>query len=557
MADFRCGASRSLPLNTTRSWDGGAASGRMLDAAGIGGDSPDFAAARKGFLIYDGEKPELRGSYHLPFADMVDGTKTALISGCRAAASRLPQMDGLSDALQQRARGVLDHYFAMNEEKGRMDAPDVSLWSVPAAIRRISAGDSRAAGSASVGDLLALAQKRALDPTVFDDHPPVFIEALISNNRLDSYFTRMHRSTLENFAADAEMGVGVQNSHNTRALSLGRSLTGRFIGGQGSGVQRVVSDFYMVPGLKLNEVSTDDAIAGIRAGILADVSVGFYGGTEECSVCGLSLWDWDCMHIPGMAYATKEGAEPQMAIGWIKDAHLSEYSIVYDGACPGAEILGMKAAREADAGRMPADTARQLMSRFRISLPSHAARHYWPGADLPPPEHRQKEDAMDPEKDQQETPNVVESEAPEVSPESTAAGTPTLTVSELATWSAVRALLVSAGLSNADETPQATIERLGVELPDLRRLADDGRRYRGDLIEDAIKEGIRAHGNDFAVEVYRGMLGRASLDEIKRFRDDWTAVALTLLPGGRISQDQPQTDTAAPVKRIPDHAYAS
>lgn len=106
----------NLPLNTERAWDGAAAIRRMLDAAGIGGENPDFAQARRGFLVVDAANPELRGSYHLPFADIVDGELVAMASGMRAAASRLPQMMDVSQAVQDKARGVLDGYFAKLEK---------------------------------------------------------------------------------------------------------------------------------------------------------------------------------------------------------------------------------------------------------------------------------------------------------------------------------------------------------------------------------------------------------------------------------------------------------
>lgn len=110
-----CKASRDLPIDTESSWDGGAAKGRLLDAAGIGGDSPDHAMAAKGFLAVDTANPDLKGSYKLPFADMKDGKMTALKSGIDAAASRLPQAD-IPESVQKDARAVLDAY------EGKMDS---------------------------------------------------------------------------------------------------------------------------------------------------------------------------------------------------------------------------------------------------------------------------------------------------------------------------------------------------------------------------------------------------------------------------------------------------
>lgn len=112
MADFRCAPARDLPIKDGVAYDRGGAHIRMLDAAGIGGDNPDPAKARRGFLIYDASAPELRGSYHLPFADIVDGTLTAIGNGVRNAAGRLEQMNGVPQDVHDKARGALDGYMA-------------------------------------------------------------------------------------------------------------------------------------------------------------------------------------------------------------------------------------------------------------------------------------------------------------------------------------------------------------------------------------------------------------------------------------------------------------
>jgi outer membrane murein-binding lipoprotein Lpp len=229
---------------------------------------------------------------------------------------------------------------------------------------------------ATATELLELARsKAAIDPSIFEDRPPFFWQAEISNNRVDAYFTRMAPSTLQNFAADATAGVSFQNSHATNKLGFGRSLLGQFVGPGGNGVSRCLADFYTIPGLRLHDVSTDDFILGVRAGIVSDVSVGFYGGEFRCNICGRDMMrDWDCTHIPGFEYevaTTPQRADSPvqtvMAIAWIENAHLGEVSAVYDGACPGAAIL--KAQSEAENGRINPTHARLIEARYRIRLP--------------------------------------------------------------------------------------------------------------------------------------------------------------------------------------------
>lgn len=114
------GAARDLRMVMREGWDGDAAKGRIFAWAGFDGESPDPGKARKGFLWYEEDKADQRGGYHLPFADVVDGELVAVSAGCRAAASRLPQTDGMSDADQAKARGVLDHYMEMMRPASEM-----------------------------------------------------------------------------------------------------------------------------------------------------------------------------------------------------------------------------------------------------------------------------------------------------------------------------------------------------------------------------------------------------------------------------------------------------
>lgn len=130
---WKVGASRSLPLGDDGEWDGPAAAARILDWAGFSGDEPDSVKARKGFLTYDSANPDLKGSYKLPFADIIDGELKAMPAGIRAAASRLPQTD-IPDDVATKARAVLDHY----EGKMKTDKQASLTVTIPAGISETS-----------------------------------------------------------------------------------------------------------------------------------------------------------------------------------------------------------------------------------------------------------------------------------------------------------------------------------------------------------------------------------------------------------------------------------
>ena len=123
-ADWKVGASRDLPLETSGAWDGGAAAERMLHDAGFNSNKPDPEKAKLGFLVYDAAAPKFKGSYKLPFADIFGGELRAVKSGIDAAASRLPDTD-IPESVRQDARGVLDAYEKKNSGTGNATTADV------------------------------------------------------------------------------------------------------------------------------------------------------------------------------------------------------------------------------------------------------------------------------------------------------------------------------------------------------------------------------------------------------------------------------------------------
>lgn len=260
-----------------------------------------------------------------------------------------------------------------------MDLTGNEIFAHPAAIL---SGDRAVLDQAT---LLQIARGIMPDPSVLSESEPFFWTAEVSNDRLDSYFTRMSESTLRNYEEDANTGVSFQNSHRTDELGLGRSLQARFYGPQGNGVSRLEVTFYTLRGLRLTNLSTDDFIRGVRSGIVRDVSVGFYGGRYVCSICGRDmLKDWDCTHVPGMKYdmvdpATGRRQSDQLSFAWVDDARLAEVSAVYEGSTPGAAIL--KATREAEAGRLTPIARTVIEQRYRVALPGK--RVVSGGIDLP------------------------------------------------------------------------------------------------------------------------------------------------------------------------------
>lgn len=414
--------------------------------------------------------------------------------------------------------------------------------------------------------LMRIARQRANDPTIFDDHAPIFFAIEASNNRMDAYFTRMAKNTLRNFETDARQGVSFQDSHLTRQLGLGATLDARL--NEEGELLRLTSDVFTMPGLP----DLDAFIHRFRAGIARDVSVGFYGGKHICALCNRSIWSWDCPHIPGVEYEVESRNEQgevtskqrQVAFAWIDGARLSEISAVYDGATPGCAIL--KAQREADSGRMTPDVANLLENRYR-GLRLNAAHRRWAGFD--DELSKASERLIEASAKLKTIPAAgevvakgVRAMAEKEKPEVTQPGVEPSAEADRASATAqpaeaneferlVQSLTEVAGLSA--EVSQ-DIREVSTHL---RQMVADGKAYRERVIDEALTAGVRLFGNEFDKDGTRALFGRADVDSIRKMTDQWSRSADKIFPAGRQSDDQAEPETPQ-VKRaatVPDSVY--
>lgn len=353
-----------------------------------------------------------------------------------------------------------------------------------------------------------------------------FWRAEISNTLLDSHFTHMNEKTLRNYAEDSDVGVSFLRGHRRNDLAIGYSFRG--ILEEEVGRRRVVADFYTIRGL----AETDDLIKRMQAGLVRDVSIGFYGGEYWCDICRQTFWD--CMHWPGMKYEIKDGDSTKTVVATyeIDDARLSEVSGVFDGSTPSAMVL--KAQRMAAAGLIDNKQIEILEQRYRIKLPS-PPRTFTVTNQQRTLTYKQKEEETMPMDEKQ--------------------------------FSRVSEILVNAKLLPADqretvdaETAVVLIDKLATRVLALELQAEDGRKYREDLVATAMTEGTRAYGNDFNAEKYKRLLASAPLEDIMSVTADFKKVADVVLPSGRSTVDDDQTPEKGKVQNeqnyAPDSVFA-
>lgn len=374
--------------------------------------------------------------------------------------------------------------------------------------------------------LEALKAAALVDDDLLAEREPFFWAAEISNDQIDAYFTHMTVKSLTNFAADAQAGVSFLNSHRHNELPLGRSLAGRM---ESNGERvRALADFYTLPGLNLNGLRTDDFIAGVRSGIVSDVSIGFYGGTHTCDLCGENYYSYRCPHIAGLRYEKQEGDIMRLVLATvtIDDARLSEVSAVYDGATPDAAIV--KAQRMAEAGELRAEEVQILEARYRVRLPvKRSLAGGKPG----------RSGNVDFEKLIADIRTLLNlDEAADVT-------------------GAVAGLAAEAEqLRKAGEQVTEMEQRIKALEPQ----AEDGRQYRADLVAEALAEGVRAFGDKFDRAARERTLQALPLADIKAMRDAWSDIGDARFPRGRQSVDESEAPGSGRQQPslVPDRLYA-
>ncbi len=163
-----------------------------------------------------------------------------------------------------------------------------------------------------------------------------------STNARDAYFTYMHDSSFRRFVRDLNSGSAFLDSHDSSRLPIGASFYGAIEDipeGKAEGVEanrRIDAKWYMlrnhnVPG----SGNTNDYIAGIEAGVIGNLSIGF-GGPDMRIICdedGRDLNDYESPYYPGQIL--EDGRTVLYAV---HDANIYETSAVYKNATPGALI---------------------------------------------------------------------------------------------------------------------------------------------------------------------------------------------------------------------------
>jgi len=393
----------------------------------------------------------------------------------------------------------------------------------------------------------------------------VFRSKAIGNGLIPTRFNRVDKSLLEVFLNDAQKGIAFMLDHSWAgfarpkpALNYGRSFEAelkRSRNGIATGeTMALYIDNYIVKGREKDGISTDSIIADIEDGVLFDVSVGFGNDVDECSVCGKNYWACPD-HYAGVEYDGKL-CEVIMKPPGV----LFELSGVFAGAYPGAQILStMSENGSQDALVMVNDlkTIEQGVRLYRIYSANHGSLlTYAPKGAIKTKTGLYAVGGV---------PGKEEEKKVELKDQVFAAILAKTGLTETAEMTAEQVMTALAGKLKEEVKEEVKLTfresteplKFALTEPDIRRalglieqadqpipenwatkivdLSKEGRESRTELINDTLEWGVRAHGNDFAMESYREILSEPSrtVQAIKDMREQFKKKAGEELAAGR------------------------
>lgn len=391
------------------------------------------------------------------------------------------------------------------------------------------------------------------------------------------------RSLLEIYLKDLQKSDVVQIANHDGVLPYGRFFEGEIR--ESGGVSDLHGTRYMVKGLPtyIQAFSTDDINRMINTGILKDSSVSIIWGFSECSICHNDIRDWEnCNHWPGGVYkfdgkeiechVIAKPAQPpavdSSALIENSDVIAGEYEAagvnrrrgfsINDGDPPGKDapvmlnnIADLKLVAKdapvfcclsANSATFPTPRenlrdASELHQLYHSMYSETELPEGWTMAKLTAEHKKAVKELIDAGHE-----HLMQDALDGTLNDALKAKSTKGSESQMAMTDEEKKLYDDALSENAQFKADlkaaevdsitaltAKIEELSTTVDKLTPQAELGKKYREDVIEGAIKAGIRDQGNDFDEDTYREMFAALDIDKVKSFAEKWEASALTKL----------------------------
>ena len=410
-----------------------------------------------------------------------------------------------------------------------------------------------------------------------EDDDKYWVRITASNDKLDRHNSIMDpKTTLKNFEKDAKAKPGVSlKDHNAwRSFGYGRSANAIL-----TDKNELLIDFFILKNMEYDGGSrefrsSEKLIRAIEHELINQVSIGFYDAREICNLCNLpirrySYWDWEperegqCTHKMGKKYENKDG-KMETATYTVFDARLKEVSLVEFGSNRHTSIEKQRFLMYGWGD----PTTYGLGNPMPTDMPDEAAaqmRRFMEEFSVKDQEWIEKlRDALKVPsiRSTDEPDEVVKALETEVSTLRTTVSTQKDEIADLTNASQdvdtarqqiVTTLREDLELKDVRSTddPDAVIEKVKTEVTDLRekveeqkdeiadltKAAEDGEAYRESRVEEAIKQGNRAYGDDFDEAYHREYYGDMPLEKLEEHIAQNKKKGDAALPAGRRSTD--------------------
>lgn len=320
------------------------------------------------------------------------------------------------------------------------------------------------------------------------DDDKYWIRITASNAEVDLHHSIMDpKTTLRNFEKEAktEPGVALKDHHAYRSFGYGRSANAVL-----TDKNELLIDFFILKNMDYAGSSrefhnAEQLIRAIEHGLVNQGSVGFYGAREVCNLCKLpvrrySYWNWDapkeeyCSHKMGKAYDVGNG-KMETATYTVYDGHLKEVSLVEFGSNRQTAIEKKREIRSFMEELLMTD--QEWIAKLREALDIPAIR----STDEP-----------------DEVLKTLEVEVTNL---------------------------------------RSQVETQKDEIAGLLADAENGQVYRQSRIDEAIKQGIRAYGEDFDEPYHREYYSDMPMEQLEKHIAHNKKRADEVLSAGRATQD--------------------
>ena len=391
-------------------------------------------------------------------------------------------------------------------------------------------------------ELVVINERFAKEPYKSPDQLYLF-SAMIIDNQLTSYFTKVHPTFLEQIVKDLFNGVGFLVGHDRDKIPMARSFKGHLT--SDGNVMEVFAKFFMQKDLEVNGLNTDDFMRAFLGGITEDVSIGFSAKRYECSICHNDVRSLKCAHWPGKKYddKDKESEKGVLCFAWVMEPGgpngeaLVEVSAVFKGAAP--------AAKQKKASDVPKFMINLAEGKKLKEMPLEEALAMNLSFSLGFEKAKANENTFDINKFFAGEYSKEELNKIELSAENKEAlvtqykktleeGKDKLQIVETnkqVLFEQIDVLKIEIkDYKQAIEKNKQDVEILKksnaqfqIQVRDLQILADIGKVYREDTIKEILGMGIRLQGNNYDIETNKKMLEEPTtkLADIKKIKDQF------------------------------------